>query len=264
MFEIIQNTDDNTYDERCQPTLHIEYTKGILHLSCNEVGFSKQDLESLCKIGRSTKSGSADHTGEKGIGFKSVFRVADVVWVTSGYYNFKFDKSQRLGTISPWPAEFPISEGLRAQREHTVFRLQLSRDCNEADLIRDIKALDPRLLLFLRRLRRLEISLAEPSGLKWSTTIARGGEDGDPTQPSSLELLGGCERTRYLITHFPMREFEPSARDARPREPKISLGFPVTEEGCPVIAPQLAHAYLPIRDYGFKVLMLTHLFNNLL
>jgi hypothetical protein len=139
------------------------------------------------------------------------------------------------------------------RRGHTTFRLQLSQDCNEADLIRDIKALDTRLLLFLRRLWRLEISLTEASGSIWSTTIARGGGGADVTKEGLIELHSGGTSARYFVTHFSMRNPEASAQDLGKRASKISLGFPFSDEGSPIITSQLAHAYLPIRDYGFKV-----------
>lgn len=43
----------------------------------NEQGFSAQNVRALCDVGNSTKGGSiAGYIGQKGIGFKSVFRVS--------------------------------------------------------------------------------------------------------------------------------------------------------------------------------------------
>jgi hypothetical protein len=44
-----------------------------LGLHCNQIGFTHEDVEGISDIGRSTKRA----TREKGIGFKSVFRLAD-------------------------------------------------------------------------------------------------------------------------------------------------------------------------------------------
>jgi hypothetical protein len=42
----------------------------------NERGFSAANVRALCDVGRSTKgSGGLGYIGQKGIGFKSVFRV---------------------------------------------------------------------------------------------------------------------------------------------------------------------------------------------
>lgn len=41
------------------------------------------------------------HIGGKGIGFKSVFKVADMVWVSSGNATFRFDRDSVLGMNVP-------------------------------------------------------------------------------------------------------------------------------------------------------------------
>src|ERR1700722_11512294 len=88
LMELIQNADDNIYpDNGCPPTLSVTYNHkgGILRIDCNEKGFSKKNVEALCANGRSTKKcggTSAAFIGEKGMGFKSVFKVANVVGIT--------------------------------------------------------------------------------------------------------------------------------------------------------------------------------------
>ena len=76
LFELVQNADDNIYLERMEPTFtFILQDSGIIVLN-NERGFSAQNIRALCDVGSSTKKGSnAGYIGQKGIGFKSVFRV---------------------------------------------------------------------------------------------------------------------------------------------------------------------------------------------
>jgi hypothetical protein len=65
------------------------YKSGILRIDCNEKGFSRTNMEALCVNRRSTKKcgdNSAAFIGEKGMGFKSVFKMANVVGITSGFY----------------------------------------------------------------------------------------------------------------------------------------------------------------------------------
>lgn len=87
LLELIQNADDNTYAEDVSPHLSIVYrSDGYLWLGCNERGFSEDNLRAVCTVGRSTKkveNNRKGYIGEKGIGFKSVFQVADIVWVKS-------------------------------------------------------------------------------------------------------------------------------------------------------------------------------------
>jgi len=72
----VQNADDNAYPEDVEPTLaFILQENGIVVLN-NERGFSAENIRALCDIGNSTKKGSnRGYIGNKGIGFKSVFRV---------------------------------------------------------------------------------------------------------------------------------------------------------------------------------------------
>lgn len=72
----VQNADDNVYPDHVEPTLSfILHASGVVVLN-NERGFSADNIRALCDIGSSTKKGSsAGYIGQKGIGFKSVFRV---------------------------------------------------------------------------------------------------------------------------------------------------------------------------------------------
>ncbi|GAB1316803.1 hypothetical protein MFIFM68171_07013 [Madurella fahalii] len=104
LLEIIQNAKDNEYGA-VELTLVISYTGIHIQIECYELGFTPENVDAICSLGRSTKKRPGDATscfGEKGIGFKSVFRVADVVWVSSLAYNLKFDSRSQLGMIHPF------------------------------------------------------------------------------------------------------------------------------------------------------------------
>lgn len=86
LLELLQNADDNWYRASTTPKMKITYRNGTLRIDTNEIGFRKTDVEAICSIGHSSKPGSqlgVRRIGEKGIGFKSVFRVADSVFITS-------------------------------------------------------------------------------------------------------------------------------------------------------------------------------------
>jgi hypothetical protein len=68
LLELIQNADDNHYEAE-MPTLHLSYARNHLRIDCNEVGFSPKDVDAICRIGQSTKTGagvSTQYVGEKG------------------------------------------------------------------------------------------------------------------------------------------------------------------------------------------------------
>lgn len=106
--------------------MSFSYKPGSLRIDCNEVGFNAENVEAICAISRSTKSGKTsdgEYIGEKGIGFKSVFKVADVVWISSRDFTFKFDKTKFLGMVAPVWETFPE----KTQPGCTSIYLQLSK-----------------------------------------------------------------------------------------------------------------------------------------
>jgi len=251
LLELLQNADDNTY-HACAPKLHITYANHQLRIDCNEAGFGKKNVEAICKIGRSTKIGlnsSTRYIGEKGIGFKSVFKVSDVVWIASGFYSFKFDKKEKIGMIAPIWESFPR----RRLSGYTSILLQLSKSYDPEELVDEIKALDPRFLIFLRQLKEVKITCNNKNGKVWESTLGRCDMPRGSNRQNIVDLRYNSASSSYQITKYPV--------DLLPLEPKrpactlteILLAFPVKTPGEPWIESQKVYAFLPIRDYGFKV-----------
>ncbi|UPL03017.1 hypothetical protein LCI18_013951 [Fusarium solani-melongenae] len=173
LLELIQNADDNSYKVET-PTLSISYSPGKLRIDCNERGFSKQNIEAICRICKITKSGkskSEGFVGEKGIGFKAVFKVASTVWISSGYYSFRFDRDGHLGMIAPIACSFPeqLKQGC------TSILLNLDKACDETLIVKEMKSYDEKILRFLRRLRRLDIDCNPGAGHEFfKRTFTRG------------------------------------------------------------------------------------------
>ena len=153
-----------------------------------QVGFTPKNVLALCSMGESTKKRSElSAIGNKGIGFKSVFKLSPCPEVHSRNFHFRFDaqSGEGLAFVLPlWteaPAGWDASGG-------TLIRLPLYHDDNAADtdtaaaaqevdrlaqgrqqeandfrrgLLRDVHA---KLLLFLNRLRWMHVH-DEISGL---------------------------------------------------------------------------------------------------
>lgn len=92
LFELIQNVDDCDYKnpEDCELSIHFDFNRGTITLEYNEVGFSPENVFSITGIAEETKNISPDkiEIGEKGLGFKSVFGVAEKVLIQSGMFSF--------------------------------------------------------------------------------------------------------------------------------------------------------------------------------
>src|SRR5260370_17525909 len=74
VLELVQNADDNAYREGVTPFLRFVRRHGALLVQNNEAGFEEKNVRALCSIGEPFKPKAFGYIGEKGIGFKSVFR----------------------------------------------------------------------------------------------------------------------------------------------------------------------------------------------
>ena len=86
------------------------HSDGII-IDSNEKGFTKADVIAICSTGESTTTGAKGYIGDKGIGFKSVFKMAKVVHVQSGPFSFRFEYDRLsddtgLEMVIPLDADF--------------------------------------------------------------------------------------------------------------------------------------------------------------
>ncbi|KAL4248732.1 hypothetical protein ABKN59_007186 [Abortiporus biennis] len=212
-------------------------------MKCNETGFTCENVEAICRVGKSTKHRVLGYIGEKGIGFKASFAVADVVSVTSSCYAFKFDKREELGMIAPiWTGE-AIESGW------TVFRLQLTPQIDSHLLVTYLHDVKPSLLLFLRKLRKLEITCDGET-----TTFSRRDLKDNIT---CLDRTDGCtkESFYYLVFRHKLEISTTEEKRSHLKESEVVLAFPITSAKVPVIGNQMVHAFLPLRSYGFSFLI---------
>ncbi|KAM5569728.1 hypothetical protein ABKV19_016972 [Rosa sericea] len=184
LMELIQNAEDNEYKEGVEPTLEFVLTEkditgtgapATLLVFNNEVGFSRENIDSICSIGRSTKKGKRRQgfIGEKGIGFKSVFLVSSQPHIFSNGYHVKFREEPNqvcgIGYIVPewvWGADLLVLT-VQAVYGHgkdlptTTFLLPLKRDKVEA-VRAQLLELHPEILLFLSKIKRLYVRGCDP------------------------------------------------------------------------------------------------------
>ena len=100
IMELVQNAEDNEYNKGIYPFLRFILSENKLIIQNNEVGFNEENVK------KSTKKKVDGYIGEKGIGFKSVFKVSDSPEIYSNGYHFRFHstktkKKAYLGYILP-------------------------------------------------------------------------------------------------------------------------------------------------------------------
>ena len=160
IYEIIQNAEDATYNINKKAILEFFLLKeGILVLS-NQDGFSEDDVRSICVMASGDKIAKKDQfIGEKGLGFRSVFKITDTPCISSNGYRFYFDKNQSYEKpflLKDYHKRLPKKF---EEYSFTSIFLPYSINKNEIDeLENDFKTkINPKLILFLKKLNLLSI-----------------------------------------------------------------------------------------------------------
>jgi hypothetical protein len=267
----LQNADDNLYDLKASgeaPYVSFQMRSDRIIVECNEKGFTEKNLISICNIGQSSKAGSHRHIGKKGTGFKSVFKVAYKVLIQSGNFSFSFTHRKGdsgMGMISPhWEDRDDAPSG--AITRTTLF---LHEDDNDHGLRSSIQeqfeALNEEILLFTRRLKKIDIKIYDGTGnLSSSTTYSAISSifSNRATTEKMVQKHGNTkvERryfhiTRQMVANLPLenenRDYSKTEFDFAASE--IVLAFPLSEDSIPILEPQWVFAFMPICRMGFNV-----------
>ena len=165
IYELIQNVDDCEYEnvDDCKLDVKFEYpegngARGKIILTYNEKGFTPQNVFAITGIAEKMKNISADKVeiGEKGIGFKSVFGIADKVTIESGEFSFELNKENFTIPVPKYDNYVPVSG--------TVMTLEMSSGNAKTafrSLINDYReqqsVLSQNPILFLNKLTHLKM-----------------------------------------------------------------------------------------------------------
>jgi hypothetical protein len=161
VLELIQNADDNQYTSDRLPTLCFMLSPERILVCNNEMGFQPDNIAAICNVGASTKGKHKQgYAGHKGIGFKSVFMVSHKPEIHSRSYHLRFDTvdgKEQIGYIRPiWLDQY--EEKLPNSEEWTTcIRLPIKKETQRDRLQQNFDDIQARLLLFLNRLRQIEI-----------------------------------------------------------------------------------------------------------
>ncbi|XP_019748146.1 uncharacterized protein LOC109529281 [Hippocampus comes] len=165
VLELIQNADDNNYPSGSDvvPALAFVVERDCITILNNETGFQEANIKAICDVGQSTKGKHKyGYIGQKGIGFKSVFKVTDRPEIHSNGFHLFFDKTcGPMGYILPhWmdddrPLDPQLNDSLLHSSWTTKICLPLRSESHQTrNLFHDVH---PSLLLFLHRLRSITI-----------------------------------------------------------------------------------------------------------
>lgn len=133
-FELVQNADDAASEKG----VHIKVkTDGDYLIVChNGYSFDKDDFEAITSAANGTKKANENKTGYKGIGFKSVFTDSNKVFIKTGGYQFKFDKSDKRFT--DFDAFYFLVNRLTTDEQKSLFRLKYNSERSRFRGVTDI------------------------------------------------------------------------------------------------------------------------------
>ncbi|XP_023805116.1 uncharacterized protein LOC101171115 isoform X2 [Oryzias latipes] len=255
VLELIQNADDNSYslDPTVVPSLAFVVEQDCITILNNETGFQEKNIRAICDVGRSTKGKHRyGYIGQKGIGFKSVFKVTDCPEIHSNGFHLRFDRScGPMGYILPhWTEEErPLDPQLKLISQHswtTKIRLPLRSGSRlTQNLFHDVH---PSLLLFLHRLRSITIYNHSEKRL---VTMTR-----KDLRKNVVEVEHSEGIDRWLVVKTTLY---PQMGEQDVESTELALAFQLcsgTAEDL-ICQPQKqpVFAYLPLRSFGFRFII---------
>ncbi|KAF0635879.1 hypothetical protein FPSE5266_09771 [Fusarium pseudograminearum] len=272
VFELLQNADDNDYSTAVSqgqdPYVSFKVHPDKVTIECNENGFTHENLKAICAIGKSSKVGAAGYIGEKGIGFKSVFMAAWKVHIQSHKFSFSFTHRKGdsgLGMVTPVWEE--TDETTVDSSTRITLLLHTSEDPEEDERRRDairlqFQDLQHTILLFLRKLRKVQVSFYDKDDVQTATTVYS--LHGSNPATIRKETSDGVDERQYHVTkhvaeNIPRSENRTYSdeRDRADSSTEVVLAFPLTDTGTPIVENQDVFAFLPMRPMGFKFLIHT-------
>lgn len=262
LLELVQNADDNLYMNNVEPTLaFVLQSSGIVVLN-NEQGFTTQNIRALCDVGNSTKKGlNAGYIGQKGIGFKSVFRVTDAPEIHSNGFHVKFDISEgQIGFVLPTVVAPCDTVSLRrllpGDQAGTCwntcivlpFKSKLRDGMGLSSIVSLFSDLHPSLLLFLHRLQCIKFR----NILNDTYTVMKR----ENLEDGIVKVSHGDETMSWFVEAQSLQ-----ANVIRPdvQTTKIAVAFTLKEcsdgEYKPHLEQQPVFSFLPLRTYGLKFIL---------
>lgn len=275
IMELIQNADDNEYDKSVIPTLKIIVSADKIILINNEKGFEEKQVSAISDIDNTTKNNhnheNRGYIGEKGIGFKSVFKITDTPYIFSNGFQFRFNKAKEknLAYILPKWVECEF-EDVELDKTNIVlpfnqaFKYQENTDFEKHEISKELSQIKPTLLLFLRKLRRLEIinkltgthTIIEKEVITSETSKVQGLLEN--TVALKISINGNVESKKYFLIEKNRTKVKDGLKEEKRKDVKttsISIGFPLNKKLYPHVEKQQVYAYLPIKSYGFNFLI---------
>jgi len=295
IYELLQNANDyprkhKEGNEIVPDPVDVEFHITDDYLTFQHTGdyFNAKNIAAICDINDGEKSENVEAIGYKGIGFKTVFLDNDFVYLSTGKYSFRFDKSATDIINTPWQI-LPVWTDLREvnptiksvfrRHPNEVFRVKFALKPRDRKILTDRKRNDnyidlfssvfdsERVILFIPNIRKVRVFwgdslepkiIREKSSSHWCVSEALTDEI-----PEDI-----CNRINDVLTN-PDAD-KSGGYDKIPEKylnfKKTAVKFACEREGRKLLPVKdaILYCYLPAKraDWGFKFLMNTDMVPN--
>jgi len=281
IHEIVQNADDNNYAKNVTPTLCITVSEEHIIISNNEIGFLARDVQSVCSLAVTTKTGGV-HIGQKGLGFKSIFSCTDKPIIISNQWSFGFNVpgTDEMSYITPLWVEDKMMNNVELDKNkyNTFIYMPLKDSLRGTDFIDQVvSTMNQNLLVSLRNLRA--ITLIDRRNSKTSTvTFSKEIETVVVDAPTeNIENVQNFEVKAFKLKlksqnndHMISQEYvvyegvmsvpsyivEEESSRSQSHKTRILYAFPCSENE-EIIANKNfpIYSFLPVQDIGLKFIL---------
>ncbi|KAL3483545.1 hypothetical protein BJX62DRAFT_244796 [Aspergillus germanicus] len=252
-YEMIQNAEDCSYEiatsQGHDPFLAFYMCMDRIVVESNEDGFEESDVRAICSARSQHKQGKI---GEKGISFKSVFKVASKVQIQSGPFCFSLrhrEGEPGLGMVSPVNERHEdLPPDVR-----TRFTLSLLYPGQYKDLAAEVANFPVSITAFLSNLKKLRFSVHMHPSEDWQrqtfTRILTG------SKLICIRDSNGKVEEREEYFYFSKQVTGTMSRENRPpsQDTEIIMAFPYDQRQ--ENEEHFTHAYLPLRTGGLNFLV---------
>nr|CCA19816.1 phosphoserine aminotransferase putative [Albugo laibachii Nc14] len=258
VLELIQNADDAVFQGNVSPTCKLLITENSVEFTSNEVGFTDANVQALCDVGASTKESDATCIGNKGIGFKSVFKISDRPQVHSNGFHIQFQASSSsdngmLGYIVPTWIEDPALWRVDCGTSIVLPFHEEARRWKEAIVEALHATIEPSLLLFLRRIKQLQVDHnAQQTCIAKQENWARIYCNDIKWKHISLSESSKGHNVSWLLVEKTIAVPERITRQSSSADTRLVVGLPLGTIDPPY---QKVFAFLPVRSYGFRFIV---------
>lgn len=191
IYELLQNANDYPRKQREDSVttpipVEVEFHITDEYLTFQHTGeyFNPRNIAAICDINDGEKSDNVEAIGYKGIGFKTVFLDNDYVYLNTGKYSFRFDKTATDVINTPWqilpiwtePDEVSSAiQDIFSQHPNDLFRVKFALKPRDSKILSDRDRSDnyidlfcsvfetERVILFIPNIQKVSVFIGEVS-----------------------------------------------------------------------------------------------------